>query len=194
MKHIISIILFLFLGFSPKCTAQTDHAVTLLNSTCLEKKFKIQYAVTTDSIVPTTFQSKKLPTIMVPEGSFVHLKFELTAEALAEYPLNGVTVFDMVLFTKHLIRSQEITSPEILFAADINNNGEVTIADFIEFREVIYAIQTGGFKNNKSRRPFSWDKKKGSQNDIFTFLIDKDTVLKFGAVKIGDLNGNSSCN
>jgi hypothetical protein len=192
MKHIISIIIILFLGFSPKCTAQTDHIVKLSYSTCFGNTFVIRYAVTSDSIVPTVFKPKKLQDIFVPEGSYLHLKFEMTESAKAQNILNGVSTFDMILLSKHMIRSQEITEPRALFALDLNDSGDVTISDFIEMRALIFGLQTN-FKNNKPWRVFSSDKKNGGKNDTFTFLIDKDATLKFEAVKIGDINGNASC-
>lgn len=190
MKHIISIILLLFLGFSPKCLAQTDYRVKLSHSECFGKIFTIQYAVTTDSIVPNIFKPKKLEDIFVPEGSYLHLKFDTISTGASI--LNGVTTFDMVLLSKHIIQSQLITDKIGQFAIDLNNSGDVTIADFIELRLLITGLERK-FKNNKPWRPFSNDKYSGSKNDIFTFQIDKDKTLAFRAVKIGDINGNASC-
>jgi hypothetical protein len=191
MKHIISIILLLFLGFSPKSVAQTYHTVKLSYKACFEKTFTIQYAVTADSIVPTIFKPKKLEDIFVPEGGYLHLKFDTISTNTNI--LNGANTFDMVLIAKHLIQTQLITDKASLFAADINNSGDVTVADMIEFRLLIYGLQRK-FANNKPWRPFSTDKNSGSKNDIFTFFIDKDETLKFIPIKIGDINGNASCN
>jgi hypothetical protein len=152
----------------------------------------VRYSVTSDSIVPTIFQPKKLQDIFVPEGSYLHLKFEMTESAKAQNILTGVSSFDMVLISKHVIGNQLITEPRTLFAIDINNSGDVTVADVVEIRQLILGIQNS-FKNNKSWRPFSSDKKKGAKNDIFTFLIDKDSTLTFEAVKIGDVNSNVMC-
>ncbi len=190
MKHIISIIILLFLGFSPKSLAQTDYRVKLSHSECFGKTFTIHYAITADSIVPNIFKPKKLEDIFVPEGGYLHLKFDTISTGSSI--LNGVKVFDHVLLSKHIIQSQLITDKIGLFAADINNSGDVTIADFIESRLLILDLERQ-FKNNKPWRPFSIDKYSGSKSDIFTFQIDKDKTLTFRAVKIGDINGNASC-
>jgi hypothetical protein len=192
MKHIILIIVFSLLGFLPKSMAQTDHVIKLsYKKACFEKNFTTKYAITSDSIVPTFFLTKKLQDLVVPEGKYLHLKFEFIPSTASI--MNGISTLDLVLLTKHLIRTQEITDPRGLFALDINNSGDVTVSDIIEMRALLYGLQIN-FKNNQSWRPFSSEQKKGNKNDIFTFLIDKDTTLNFEAVKIGDANGNASCN
>jgi hypothetical protein len=75
--------------------------------------------------------------------------FTLFAEAGIDYiitpyrnndPLNGVSTWDLVLITKHILGTQPLGSPYKLIAADINNNGVITANDLVELRKVILHI------------------------------------------------------
>ncbi|MFZ4542500.1 MAG: proprotein convertase P-domain-containing protein [Saprospiraceae bacterium] len=98
-------------------------------------------------------------------------------------PLNGVSTFDLVMMTKHILSLQPITSPYLKIAADINNNGTVSTSDVVELRKMILAIQTG-FKNNKSWRFFTSDMKEKPEFDNPL----KAQVVNFTGIKIGDIN------
>ena len=102
-----------------------------------------------------------------------------------DMPLNGVSLFDILLLNKHILETQIITNPYSLIAGDINNNGKITTADVVELRKVILGIQTT-FKNNKSWRFFD----KRFKEKIWIDNIEKDTIINFTAVKIGDINDN----
>ncbi|RMF25605.1 MAG: hypothetical protein D6765_10210, partial [Bacteroidetes bacterium] len=52
-------------------------------------------------------------------------------------PLNGVTTFDMVLITKHILNVQPLDSPYKIIAADINASGRVTTFDLVLLRRLI---------------------------------------------------------
>lgn len=75
--------------------------------------------------------------------------FTLFAEAGANYiitpyrnndPLNGVSTWDLVLITKHILGTQPLGSPYKLIAADVNNNGVITANDLVELRKIILHI------------------------------------------------------
>jgi hypothetical protein len=57
-------------------------------------------------------------------------------------PLNGLTTFDLVLISKHILGIEPLGSPWKLIAADANKSGSVTTADIIAFRKLILGIDT----------------------------------------------------
>ena len=121
--------------------------------------------------------------------------------ALQEEYLNGISTLDLVLLQKHILGMKEITNPYRLIAADVNNNKRITSADILELRKVLLG-KKDKFKND------SWvaiSKDYYFQNPFKAYLeVDKAKVkditvdganitnLKFIAIKIGDINGNSS--
>ncbi|MEZ4985141.1 MAG: dockerin type I domain-containing protein [Saprospiraceae bacterium] len=66
-------------------------------------------------------------------------------------PLNGVTTFDLVLMSKHILNVQPLNSPYKLIAADVNRSGTITTLDMIQLRKLILNIDTE-FANNTSWR------------------------------------------
>ena len=56
-------------------------------------------------------------------------------------PLNGVSTFDLVLISKHILGLDTLDSPYQLIAADANRSGTVTTFDIVQFRKVILGIQ-----------------------------------------------------
>ncbi len=118
----------------------------------------------------------------VPSGSSVTVTPEKT-----DNPLNGVSTFDLVLMTKHILAVQPITDAHLLIAADINNNKKVTTADVVELRKMILAVQQG-FSNNKSWRFFD----TGMKESVLITNILKPTIVDFTGVKIGDINKSAN--
>src|SRR5690606_38908605 len=57
-------------------------------------------------------------------------------------PLNGVTTFDLVLISKHILGSEPLNSPYKMIAADANKSGSITTFDIVEFRKLILGIYT----------------------------------------------------
>lgn len=98
-------------------------------------------------------------------------------------PLNGVSTFDLVLMTKHILGTQPITEPLLIKAADINNNGKVATSDVVELRKMILAIQKG-FNNNKSWRFYN----NGSNEYMSYLALVKPWKVDFTGVKTGDIN------
>ncbi len=55
-------------------------------------------------------------------------------------PLNGVTTFDLVLISKHILGIEALGSPYKLIAADANKSGSITTFDIVELRKLILGI------------------------------------------------------
>ncbi|MCB0636888.1 MAG: T9SS type A sorting domain-containing protein, partial [Lewinella sp.] len=65
--------------------------------------------------------------------------------------LNGVSTYDLVLISKHILGVQPLDSPYKIIAADINRSRNVTTLDMILLRKLILSIDTE-FTNNTSWR------------------------------------------
>ncbi len=55
-------------------------------------------------------------------------------------PRNGVTTFDLVLISRHILGVEKLDSPYKVIAADANGDNKVTTFDIIEFRKLILQI------------------------------------------------------
>ena len=66
-------------------------------------------------------------------------------------PLNGVSTFDLVLMTKHILGVQPFDNPYQWIAADVNNSKTITAFDLVILRKMILAIDQD-FVNNDSWR------------------------------------------
>jgi len=119
-------------------------------------------------------------------------------------PLNGVSTFDLVLISKHILGITTFDSPYKHIAADVNKSGSITAFDMVQLRQLILNINTE-FSNNDSWRfvdadyDFSVSTVNPAAQDFAEFknisqLADNMTNLDFVGVKIGDVNGNASAN
>lgn len=55
-------------------------------------------------------------------------------------PLNGVSTFDLVVISKHILGIESLPNPYLIIAADGNRSGSVTTFDIVEFRKLILGI------------------------------------------------------
>lgn len=113
-------------------------------------------------------------------------------------PLNGVSTYDLVLISRHIIGLGTFTSPYQYIAADANRSGSVTTFDIVEIRKLILGIYQN-FPNNTSwrfvRKEYVFPNPANPFNPLFP---EKDTVsaldpparLAYVAVKTGDVNGS----
>ena len=115
-------------------------------------------------------------------------------------PLNGVSTYDLVLISKHILNVEPLDSPYKLIAADINNSGSITTLDMVQLRKLILTIDET-FTHNTSWRfipsdyefenpsnPFAEDfPEVANMNDI----DPTDYTIDFVAVKVGDVNGSA---
>ncbi len=115
-------------------------------------------------------------------------------------PLNGVTSFDLLLMTAHVLGTQPLTSPYKLIAADANRSGMVTTIDIIEVRKLILHI-TDHFQNNTSWRFVPKSYVFPNPANPFTPAFPESLPLTAGqqmpnadfvGIKIGDVNGNAN--
>jgi hypothetical protein len=118
-------------------------------------------------------------------------------------PLNGVTTFDLVLITKHILGVQLLNSPYKIIAADANKSNSVTTFDLVQLRKLILFIDSD-FPNNTSWRfvdkNYVFPDPTNPWSQPFPEVVSMNNVTSaqlsanFVAVKIGDVNGNAQPN
>ena len=114
--------------------------------------------------------------------------------------LNGVSTFDLVLISKHILGLQSLTSPYKMIAADVNNSKSITTLDLIQLRKLILNIDTE-FSNNTSWRfvdaTYSFNNPANPFAESFPEVkninnLTGDEAANFVAIKVGDVNGNAN--
>jgi hypothetical protein len=128
----------------------------------------------------------------IPFGS----NFTLTPKR-DDNPLNGVTTYDLVLISKHILGLEPLNSPYKMIAADANKSGSITTFDVVEIRKLILGIYQE-LPNNESWRfvdkSFVFPNVNNPFQTIFPEQIVVDTFLQnlhnqnFIGVKVGDVN------
>jgi len=125
-------------------------------------------------------------------------------------PLNGVTTYDLVLISKHILGSEPLSNPYKIIAADANKSGGITTFDIVEFRKLILGTYDS-LPNNTSWRflpkdlefvnpanPFQVAFKEAITAEIdgngieYSFTYNADTLnpdaADFVGIKVGDVN------
>ncbi|MCG8326837.1 MAG: T9SS type A sorting domain-containing protein [Chitinophagales bacterium] len=116
---------------------------------------------------------------------------------------NGLSTYDVILISNHILGIQPITSPYTLIAADVNNSGSISTLDVIQLRQVILSVETT-FPNNDSWRfvprshVFSnpqdpWENPIPyllNFNNLAASQVDQDFV----AIKVGDIDLSAEVN
>ena len=115
-------------------------------------------------------------------------------------PLNGLTTFDLVLISKHILAIEPLNSPYKMIAADANHSGSITTFDIVQLRKLILGIDTA-FATNTSWRFVPTDHVFENALNPFqsafpeTLGVQVLTAplanLDFTAIKIGDVNNTA---
>ena len=118
-------------------------------------------------------------------------------------PLNGVTTYDLVVISKHILGVDLLDSPYQVIAADANKSNTVTTFDLVELRKLILFINTE-FPNNTSWRfvdkDFVFANPANPFASAFPEVINLNNVSAsqmandFVAIKVGDVNGSAAVN
>ena len=137
--------------------------------------------------------------------------FEFQIEAGKDYnlapnkdihPLNGVSTYDLVLISQHILGIQKLDSPYKLIAADINQSKSITAFDIVQLRQLILNI-IDEFPDNTSWRFIDKTHDFTTENPLtesfkesisINNLSDNTDQLDFIGVKIGDINGSATAN
>jgi len=114
--------------------------------------------------------------------------------------LNGVTTFDLVLISRHILGLEPLSSPYKMIAADANKSGSITTSDIVELRKLILGIyqelpgntswrfvdKAFGFPNPANPFQTLFPENK-SLLDVQINMLAEDFV----AIKVGDINDNA---
>ena len=118
-------------------------------------------------------------------------------------PLNGVSTYDLVLISKHILGLDPLDSPYKMIAADANKSGSITTFDIVELRKLILGIYTE-LPNNTSWRFIDADFAFPNNDNPFESLFPESKSLAsvqqsmmdddFVAIKVGDVNATVIAN
>jgi hypothetical protein len=123
--------------------------------------------------------------------------------ALDNNPLNGVTTYDLVLISKHILGIQPLGSPYKMIAADANMSNSITTFDLVELRKLILGIYQELPANTSWRfvdKSFNF---ANPANPFTAAFPESKTVAAiqanamaddFVAIKIGDVNNSVIAN
>jgi hypothetical protein len=116
-------------------------------------------------------------------------------------PLNGVTTYDLVVITKHILAVNQLDSPYKMIAADANKTGTITTSDLVQLRKLILHIDDD-FANNTSWRfvdaDFEFPNEENPFETPFPEVVNINNVpanvlnAGFVAIKVGDVNGSAN--
>ncbi len=132
----------------------------------------------------------------------VHGDFTITPTK-DDNPLNGVTTYDLLLMSRHILGVTPLTSPYQQIAADVNKSGSITTNDIVELRKLILGIYTELPQNTSWRfvdKSFSFP---NLNNPFSTTFPENKSVANFlgdmmgenfVSIKVGDINGNAVAN
>ncbi len=95
---------------------------------------------------------------------------------------NGVSTFDIVLITRHILLIDTFDDPLEEVAADVNNNNSVSSFDIVRIRRLLLDI------DDEFPESPSWRFTPGNQSTTMDITID------FIGIKIGDPSGNANPN
>lgn len=114
-------------------------------------------------------------------------------------PLNGVTTFDLVLISKHILGLQTFNSPYQYIAADVNKSGTISAYDMVQLRQLILNISQK-FPNNTSWKfvdeTYEFTTTNPAAEDYRESVVLSNMAAQeqvgFMAVKVGDVNQSAS--
>jgi hypothetical protein len=112
-------------------------------------------------------------------------------------PKNGVTTYDLLLISRHILGLEPMNSPYKMIAADANKSNTITTFDIVELRKIILGVYSE-LPNNTSWRFISTNQIFSNPQNPFTNTIHESVSLTslfqslgdtlFFGVKIGDIN------
>jgi len=118
-------------------------------------------------------------------------------------PLNGISTYDLILISQHILGLEILDSPYKRIAADINRSKTITAYDMVELRKLILFINTE-FPENTSWRfvdenfifPDPTNPFESTFPEFYTInnLESSMENINFVAIKTGDVNGSANTN
>lgn len=112
---------------------------------------------------------------------------------------NGVSTFDIIQISKHILNENPLSSPYKLIAADANRSGSITTLDIVAVQKLILHI-SNDLPNNTSwrfvHRDYVFPLSDNPWYETFPELSSVNDIsgvnqVDFTAIKIGDVNGDA---
>ena len=100
--------------------------------------------------------------------------------------LEGVSTYDIVLLSRHILGTAPLNDPYRLLAADVNNSGSISTLDIVALRRAILHL-SDAFPNNTSYRFLPADHVFA---DPLQPWLDLPSAYAVGAAEVGDLGFN----
>lgn len=184
MNRIILYILFLFPLFLSAQTSKLAGYIKDIDGTFVNVEIKL-----------IDDQGQVIATELTDQGNFsfpnLPSGYEYTLELIkVGNPLNGLSTFDQVSISRHLLGIRTLDSPYLEMAADIDGSGAVSIADIVYLRRLILGIISE--LPQKRNWLFIADDQTPTnpqKANSFTFQVDEPVVIKsFVILKVGDMN------
>jgi hypothetical protein len=119
--------------------------------------------------------------------------------SLEENVVNGVSTFDLVIITKHILGVEKLDSPYKLLAADVNNSQSITTTDLIQIRKLILNTEENFSKSSSwifFPKDHTFTNPTDPWSDDMTQAINLNNLAEdmltgdFMAIKKGDVNGS----
>jgi hypothetical protein len=117
--------------------------------------------------------------------------------------LNGVSTYDLVLISRHILGTELLDSPYKLIAADANKSNTLTSYDLLEIRKLILGIYSE-LPNNTSWRfipesyefpnPFNPFAEQFPESMTESELVQNQGPTQFLGIKVGDVNCSAIAN
>ncbi len=107
--------------------------------------------------------------------------------------MNGVSTFDLVKISKHILGTGTFTTCYQLLAADVNKNGAVTVFDLVTLRAIVLGIPSAVPPGQTSWRfiPKNCADPCAGGCPACTFGNATNADCTFYAIKVGDLTGDA---
>ncbi len=115
--------------------------------------------------------------------------------------LNGISTFDLVIISQHIVMISTIQDPYLRIAADVNGDGRITTFDLVQLRSLIL-YETLELPSNTSWRfidknyvfpnPLPQMMPAYPEEVTFTAIANGINYADFVAIKIGDMNNSAN--
>lgn len=119
-------------------------------------------------------------------------------------PRNGLTTFDIVLISKHILGVKLLDSPYRIIAADANRSNSVSTLDLVALRKLVLQVEHQFPNNNTSwrfvKKDFQFPDPANPFATAFPEIFNMNNLTHdepeadFVAIKVGDVNGNAKSN
>lgn len=113
---------------------------------------------------------------------------------------NGVSTFDILQISRHILNVEKLNSPYKLIAADANRSASISTLDIIALRKLVLQTATDLPNQNPSWRfvksNYNFPNPTNPWAEVFPEIhnvnnLTSDTRTNFTAIKIGDVNGDA---